>query len=114
MTALLFLALYTALMVGATLIFARKGDGKEDFYVGNHKLGTVSSAMSIAATWIWAPALFTSAEKAYTNGAPGLFWFLVPNVLCLLFFIPFARRIRKGSREWIPTSHSLRRGTPEG
>ena len=28
MTALLFLALYTALMVGATLIFARKGDGK--------------------------------------------------------------------------------------
>lgn len=33
MTALLFLALYTALMVGATLIFARKGDGKEDFFL---------------------------------------------------------------------------------
>jgi len=104
MTALLFLALYTALMVGATLIFARKGDGKEDFYVGNHKLGTVSSAMSIAATWIWAPALFTSAEKAYTNGAPGLFWFLVPNVLCLLFFIPFARRIRKEMPDGITLS----------
>ena len=41
------------------------------------------------------PALFTSAEKAYLNGVPGLFWFLVPNILCLLIFIPFAKRIRK-------------------
>lgn len=52
-------------------------------------------ALSIAVTWIWAPALFVSSEKAYTSGIPGLFWFLVPNVLCLLIFIPFANRIRQ-------------------
>ena len=58
-------------------------------------MGAVRSAMSVAATWIWAPALFTSAEKAYSNGFAGLFWFLVPNVLCLLLFIPFAKKIRR-------------------
>ena len=91
---MVFLVLYAAIMVTTTILFARRGDGKEDFHVGNRKIGTLSSALSIAATWIWAPALFTSAEKAYSNGVPGLFWFLVPNVLCLLLFIPFARKIR--------------------
>lgn len=51
--------------------------------------------LSIAATWIWAPALFVSAEQAYTSGIPGLFWFLVPNILCLLIFIPIAKRVRE-------------------
>lgn len=53
-----------------------------------------NSAMSIAATWIWAPALFVSAERAYINGWIGLFWFLVPNILCLIIFIPFVKIIR--------------------
>ncbi|MFN1845671.1 sodium:solute symporter family transporter [Clostridioides difficile] len=58
-------------------------------------MNTFSSAMSIAATWIWAPALFVSAERAYLNGWVGLFWFLVPNILCLILFIPFAKKIRE-------------------
>ncbi len=29
------------------------------------------------------------------NGWPGLFWFLVPNVLCLLIFVPFGKKMRK-------------------
>jgi Na+/proline symporter len=58
-------------------------------------MGTIQSALSIAATWVWAPALFTSAERAYIQGTIGLFWFLVPNVLCLILFIPFAKRIRE-------------------
>ena len=60
--------------------------------------------MSIAATWIWAPSLFVSAEKAYTNGLPGLFWFLVPNVLCLLIFVPFGKRMRTQAPEGITLS----------
>ena len=71
-------------------------------------MGTISSAMSIAATWIWAPALFTSAEKAYVNGIPGLFWFLVPNILCLILFIPFAKRIRKRMPDGITLSGFMR------
>lgn len=95
MQGLIFLLVYAVLMVAITLLFTKREQSAEGFLVGNRNLGTASSAMSIAATWIWAPALFVSAEKAYTNGLPGLFWFLVPNVVCLLLFIPFAKRIRK-------------------
>lgn len=104
MNGYVMLAVYFVIMMTVTLLFARNGNGKEDFYVGNRKMGTVASAMSVAATWIWASALFTSAEKAYTNGIPGLFWFLVPNVLCLLFFIPFAKKIRARMPEGITLS----------
>lgn len=91
-------------MLLATVILTRKENSKEGFFVGNRKTGTISSAMSIAATWIWAPALFTSAEKAYLNGWVGLFWFLIPNVVCLILFIPFARRIRQAMPEGITLS----------
>ena len=85
---------YAVLMIAATLLFTKKETTADGFLAGNHNLGGVISALSIAATWIWAPSLFTSAEKAYTNGIPGLFWFLIPNVLCLIIFIPFAKKIR--------------------
>jgi len=95
MTGIIFLIAYTAIMLGATMIFSHRYDNTDNFYVGNRGLKPVAAAMSIAATWIWAPALFTSAEKAYTSGFAGLFWFTVPNILCLLFFIPFAKKIRR-------------------
>ena len=89
------LIFYAVLMLAATLIFTKRAQNKESFHVADRNIGTGVAALSIAATWIWAPALFTSAEKAYVNGIPGLFWFLVPNVLCLIIFIPFAKRIRE-------------------
>lgn len=88
------LAAYTVLMILVTIALSKRSQTSESFHVADRKLGLIQSAMSIAATWIWAPALFTSAEKAYTNGIPGLFWFLVPNVLCLLVFVPFGKKIR--------------------
>lgn len=94
MYGLIVLVTYATLMVTITICLSRRSKNAASFHVADRKLGLVQSAMSIAATWIWAPALFTSAEKAYVNGIPGLFWFLVPNVLCLLFFAPFAKRMR--------------------
>lgn len=94
MYGIIVLLIYATIMLGATLFFARRKNN-DSFHVADRNIGTVISAFSIAATWIWAPSLFTSAEKAYTNGLPGLFWFLVPNVLCLIFFIPFAKKIRR-------------------
>jgi Na+/proline symporter len=83
-------------MLGATLLLTKRvAASSESFHVGNRNEGTLLSALSIAATWIWAPALFVSAERAYLTGWPGLFWFLVPNTLCLVLFIPFAKRIRE-------------------
>lgn len=104
MYGLLVLLLYTALMLGVTFLLSRKPETAGSFHVADRRLGLFQSAMSIAATWIWAPALFTSAEKAYTQGWPGLFWFLVPNVLCLLVFTPFAQRIRAQMPEGVTVS----------
>ena len=89
------------LMILVTLIFTRRAPSAESFHVADRRIGAPAAAMSIAATWIWAPSLFTSSEVAYTSGIPGFFWFLVPNVLCLLFFIPFAKRIRRQYPEGI-------------
>ncbi len=92
---LFVLLAYAVVMFGATVFMTKKEDNIEKFCVGNRNTGWTVSALSIAATWIWAPALFTSTENAYTKGFAGLFWFLVPNVLCLILFIPFAKKIRK-------------------
>lgn len=89
------LTVYAIIMLCATVFLTKRETIAEQFHVGDRNMGTLQSAMSVAATWIWAPALFVSAEKAYSNGFVGLFWFLVPNVLCLLLFIPFAKRIRE-------------------
>lgn len=94
MTGIIVLIIYALIMVGATILMTNKERNMERFCVGDRNIGWFVSALSIAATWIWAPALFTSTENAYTKGFAGLFWFLVPNVLCLILFIPFARKIR--------------------
>ena len=95
MYGLIVLTVYAIIMLCATVFLTKRETVAEKFHVGNRDMGTLQSAMSVAATWIWAPALFVSAEKAYANGFVGLFWFLVPNVLCLILFIPFAKRIRE-------------------
>lgn len=88
------LILYFIVIIGMT-VFVKKPQNKSDYIAGGHDVGTISTALSISATWIWAPALFVSAEQSYTNGYSGLLWFLVPNIVCLLLFIPFAIRLRK-------------------
>jgi len=88
------LIVYSAIMLLSTALLTKKEHDVEKFCVGNRTAGWFMSALSIAATWIWAPSLFTSTENAYTKGFAGLFWFLVPNVLCLILFIPFAKKIR--------------------
>ena len=101
MSGIIVLIAYAALMIGATVVFTKPAHDAESFHVADRHIGTGVAAMSIAATWIWAPSLFVSAEKAYTSGIPGLFWFLVPNVLCLVLFIPFAKHMRSAYPEGV-------------
>lgn len=68
---------------------------KENFLVANRSIGLWTAGLSIAATWIWAPALFVAAQQAYVNGFWGLFWFTVPNILALVFFGGFALTLRQ-------------------
>ena len=55
---------------------------------------TFTYAASIAATWIWAPAIFVSSEKAYFDGIWGYLMFLIPNMLSLVLFGIFAQKVR--------------------
>lgn len=93
---LALLAAFAAAVSMVVWFFSRYeiASSKRYFLVANRLLPFIPAAFSIAAAWIWAPALFVSAEKAYTQGWVGLFWLLVPNVLCLIFFSFFAQKIR--------------------
>jgi Na+/proline symporter len=59
-------------------------------------------AISLAITWIWAPALFVSVQQAYQNGLPGIFWFTFPNILALVVIAPLAIRVRR----YLPNGYS--------
>jgi Na+/proline symporter len=72
----------------------RKGDC-EEFLVANRELGLVPMAMSIAASWIWAPALFVAAQKSFEQGLAGIFWYCFPNFLSLVVFGLMALRLRQ-------------------
>ncbi|MDR0629189.1 MAG: hypothetical protein LBG24_06065 [Treponema sp.] len=104
MDGIIMLIAYATLMVLLTVSVTRKPRDSLEFHVADRDMGLWQSAFSIAATWIWAPALFVSAERAYIQGIIGLFWFLVPNVLCLIIFIPFAKKIRDSMPKGITLS----------
>lgn len=99
---ILYLILYFFIIYTFTL-FIKNQTGKEGFLLGDRNIGTLPMALSIASTWIWAPALFVSAQQAYENGYVGLLYFLIPNVLTLIIFIPFAKRLRRS----FPAGYSL-------
>lgn len=90
------LAFYAVVMTLLAAKTAGKNKDNVDYYtVTDRKTGIFQGSLSIAATWIWAPALFVASTQAYTNGWVGVFWFIVPNILTLLFMIPFAKRMRE-------------------
>lgn len=67
---------------------------KTSFLVARREIGGLAGAMSIAASWAWAPSLFISAQMAYLNGIAGLFWFTIGNFLTLILFGLFVHKIR--------------------
>jgi Na+/proline symporter len=92
-----FLLLFGAAMLAITYFFGRwkKWDSKDGFLVANREVGWFTGATSIAASWIWAPALFVSVQLAYEKGLAGIFWFTFPNIIALGLFGFLAPRIRK-------------------
>jgi Na+/proline symporter len=81
------------IVVVALLELGRK-QTPERFLVAERKLGGVFGALAVAASWIWAPALFVSTHVGYKWGYSGLFWFVLPNILALTIFAPVAYRLR--------------------
>ncbi|MFC1859946.1 hypothetical protein ACFL9U_18230 [Thermodesulfobacteriota bacterium] len=92
-TALAIVTTFGAAMLIASAV-RRRTSGVDIFLVAERSVGTIVGAISVASTWIWAPALFIAAQKAFQQGLPGLMWFTVPNVGCLVLFAFLATRIR--------------------
>ncbi len=86
---------YGLIMFFASIKILKPSLTKENYILADRKISWLQSGFSVAATWIWAPALFVATQKAYTQGIAGLFWFTVPNILCLLIFTYFAIKIRE-------------------
>ena len=80
MNGVTILFVYAVIMILATVILTKKEKNVERFCVGSRSENWLMSALSIAATWIWAPALFVSTEKAPAGLACSGFWFRMPFV----------------------------------
>ena len=91
----LLIGVFFVAMFSVIALLPKERKTKKMFLVGNRSVGWIAMAFSMAATWVWAPSMFVSAEKAYTQGIVGLFWFVVPNLLTLLLFGFFATRMRE-------------------
>lgn len=93
---LILLSCFGLLMVVVAVAVSR-GRNKtcEEFLAANRELRLFPMAMSIAASWIWAPALFVAAQKSFQQGIPGLFWYCCPNFLSLAIFGTMALRLRQ-------------------
>src|SRR5450631_3433839 len=95
--AYLLLLVFAVTMIVLTTLMSRQhiwhtADG---FMAAGRKVPWWLGAVSIAITWIWAPALFVSVQQAYQQGLPGIFWFTFPNILALVIIAPLAVRIRR-------------------
>lgn len=92
---MMLIGIFFLAMVAIIFMLQKREQTKEEFLVANRCAPWLLTAFSMAATWVWAPSMFTAAEKAYTQGFAGVFWFVVPNVLTLVLFAFFANKMRK-------------------
>lgn len=91
-----YLLAYSIICIAIVLLVERgKRQTSERFFVAERQVGGVFGALAVAASWIWAPALFVSTQVGYQWGYSGLFWFVVPNMLALMIFAPVAHHLRR-------------------
>jgi urea-proton symporter len=108
-TGLILLIAYGGFAFGITYWFSRGyNDTKTSFLVARRELNTFEGSLSIAAAWLWAPALFLSSQQAYVNGFVGLFWFCIGNIVTLVVFAFFAGRLRRWAPEGFTFSGYVR------
>ncbi len=105
---------YSLFIIAATALFTKYSRSKLDLLVANRSIHWIAAGLSVAATWVWAPALFVAAEKAFLEGWVGVFWFTVPNVATLVIFAWLASKLRERVPDgftlsaWIKDAYSTR------
>ena len=91
-----YIILYTGIMFASVWLYERKKPITNDYFlVANRRISGIVGSMSVASSWIWAPALYVSTQVGYQWGYSGLIWFIVPNMLALMIFAPFANLVRR-------------------
>lgn len=82
---LTFLSFITIAIVSLIFLLSKKyKNNLNNFLVSNRNIGWFVGALSVAVTWVWAPALLVSSQQAFEKGLPGIFWFIIPNTLALI------------------------------
>jgi len=94
---------YGAFFIALVYMLREKHTNIDDFLLMGRKLGVANGSLSIAVSWVWAPAVFICSLQAFTKGIPGIFWFTVPNILCFFVFIPIALKLR----ETLPKGYTI-------
>lgn len=92
----------------------REDETREGFYVASRQVRVLPGALSVAVSWVWAPALFVASSIAYDLGLAGALWFIVPNVACFFVFAPIAVRMRQMAPEGYTLPDFFQRRYPEG
>ncbi len=93
-TIMLMLAFLLA-MLAVVSLQAKDSPDAPGFLLAGRNISLIQGALSIAVSWLWAPAIFICSLQAYTKGLPGIFWFTAPNILCFFVFAPVAIRARR-------------------
>ena len=94
---LVLIGIFWVIMISLTWFVSREDKWRHTgsgFLVAERNLNWIFGSASIAASWVWAPALFVSVQKTYELGLAGAFWFTAPNVVALVVFAWLAPRIR--------------------
>lgn len=104
---------YAVFIVVLVWLTRGKHHTADDFLVMERRLGITRGSLSIAVSWIWAPAVFICSLQAYTQGLPGIFWFTAPNIITFFVFIPFALRMRKLLPQGYTVSQVFRHRFPD-
>ena len=90
----LLLGCFAVAMFGI-VVCIKPSSHADSFFAADRQVGPVRGALSIAAAWVWAPAIFICAQQSYSLGLPGIFWFTAPNILCFFIYAPLASRVRR-------------------
>ena len=89
-----FFIIFAAVNYGISWAFASDSNStKSQYLVNDRKLGQWTAALSISASWIWAPAMFISAFKAWQQGWVAMTYFLGANVLSLVLFALLVNKV---------------------
>ena len=99
---------YAVFIVGLVWLTRGTHHTSDDFLLMERKLGIARGSVSIAVSWIWAPAVFICSLQAYSQGLPGIFWFTAPNIITFFIFVPFALKMRELMPEGYTVSQLFR------